>query len=238
MRPTLTCFVCPCCAPAPFHRTTMDASVIHRFSPASGRRTPTDRQMVINDNRGSVISPLRISKNHPNHATSPPPPTSSNNGLKAPEAKPPARRGSYSFKHVLNHNLVSKSPFKSQIPSPVPKGKAPATRDSPSINMVRKVSGEKRPRPESFIQQAEAENARTVTEMVAKRRRSRAFQGLVEKEPVTKSPFRQVLRPSAEENKAVPVPNVPGIRYDAEDDSFTTSGDSDSEGTDLGFRRT
>ncbi|KAI6017530.1 hypothetical protein EDC04DRAFT_3144340 [Pisolithus marmoratus] len=92
--------------------------------------------------------------------------------------KPPpfpliARRSSSSYKHLRTNNLVSKSPFKSsQIPIP----------SSPC-----RVSGEKRPRPESMHEQAENERPFAFKR---ERRQSKAYQGLIEKEPITKSPFK------------------------------------------------
>ncbi|KAI6046401.1 hypothetical protein EDC04DRAFT_3086435 [Pisolithus marmoratus] len=95
--------------------------------------------------------------------------------------KPPpfpvvARRSSSSYKHLRTNNLVSKSPFKSsQIP----------TADTAT---PRRVSGEKRPRPESMHEQAENERPFAFKR---ERRQSKAYQGLIEKEPVTKSPFKR-----------------------------------------------
>src|SRR5258708_6949548 len=61
-----------------------------------------------------------------------------------------ARRSSSSYKHLSNNNLVSKSPFKSQIPAP----SKPSTSSHNGITFPRstprKVSGEKRPRPDSM----------------------------------------------------------------------------------------
>ncbi|OCH87432.1 hypothetical protein OBBRIDRAFT_796201 [Obba rivulosa] len=87
------------------------------------------------------------------------------------------RRQSSSYRHMKNNNLVSKSPFRSQIPTP----SRPSAPPSP-----RKVSGEKRPRSTSFLSQAENERPQGF-----KRRQSKAYLGLAQKEPVTKSPFRQ-----------------------------------------------
>lgn len=88
-----------------------------------------------------------------------------------------SRRQSASYKHMKSNNLVTKSPFRSQIPTPLrPSSVAPSPR---------RVSGEKRSRPISMHEQAENEHP-----LGFKRRQSRAFQGLLEKEPVTKSPFK------------------------------------------------
>ncbi|KAJ6495696.1 hypothetical protein C8R47DRAFT_1011434 [Mycena vitilis] len=142
------------------------------------------------DNNGRVspnVSPLRISKRD------------------SPQRRPPpselARRNSSSFKHVTKNNLVSKSPFKSQIPTP-----ATATpRQFPSP--TRRVSGEKRPRPQSIHDQAEAENDRPFA-FKRERRQSKTFQGLIQKEVVSKSPFRQQEDPNAPQERP-PIPPIP-----------------------------
>ena len=118
-----------------------------------------------------VISPLRIAKRD---SASPP---------KQPHQQHPsqiARRSSSSYKRLTNTNLVSKSPFKAAAA-------AAATPDPQPI--LRKVSGEKRPRPPSMHDQAETENDRPFA-YKRERRQSKGFQGLVVKEPVTRSPFR------------------------------------------------
>ncbi|KAF7315210.1 PH domain-containing protein [Mycena indigotica] len=130
------------------------------------------------------ISPLRIAKRE------------------SPVRRPPpsvARRNSSSFKHVKNNNLVSKSPFKSQIP----KSQTPTSATSFLMSPTRRVSGEKRPRPQSMHDQAEAENDRPFA-FKRERRQSRTYQGLMQKEPVTKSPFRQDSQPPP-----APIPPVP-----------------------------
>ncbi|KAG5645438.1 hypothetical protein DXG03_006262 [Asterophora parasitica] len=109
-----------------------------------------------------------------------------------------ARRSSSSYKHVRNNNLVSKSPFKSQIPTP---SSTPSRHIPISFPSPRRVSGEKRPRPPSMHEQAENENERPFA-FKRERRQSKGFQGLIEKEPVTKSPFKRT--PSAEEEPPVP----------------------------------
>jgi hypothetical protein len=122
---------------------------------------------------GSIISPLRIAKRD-----------SPSRALPQPQV---ARRSSSSYKHVKNNNLVSKSPFKSQIPTPTSTPSRPSSVAFPS---PRRVSGEKRPRPSSIHDQAENENDRPFA-LKRERRQSKTFQGLLQKEPVTKSPFKQ-----------------------------------------------
>ncbi|KAJ3737602.1 hypothetical protein DFJ43DRAFT_9634 [Lentinula guzmanii] len=122
----------------------------------------------------SATSPLRISKRE------------SSPTIRSTQADL-ARRSSSSYKHMRNNNLVSKSPFKSQIPTPSTPSRQPAlTASFPT----RRVSGEKRPRPPSMHDEAENENDRPFA-LKRERKQSRTFQGLIEKEPVTKSPFRQ-----------------------------------------------
>ncbi|KAJ7729509.1 hypothetical protein DFH07DRAFT_781904 [Mycena maculata] len=136
------------------------------------------------------VSPLRISKR--------------DSPVRQPDAQV-ARRTSSSFKHVRNNNLVSKSPFKSQIPTaatPVPA--VPRPFPSPA----RRVSGEKRQRPQSIHDQAEAENDRPFA-YKRERRQSKTFQGLIQKEPVTKSPFRQHQDPVPPTPSRIPVPAIP-----------------------------
>ncbi|KIJ15469.1 hypothetical protein PAXINDRAFT_168965 [Paxillus involutus ATCC 200175] len=124
------------------------------------------------------------------------------------EGKPPfpvvARRSSSSYKHLRTNNLVSKSPFKTQIPTP--------SRPSPSSSSdiipttgTRRVSGEKRPRPDSMHEQAENERPLAFKR---ERRQSKAYQGLIEKEPVTKSPFKRITS-GEEEQPPPPVPPKP-----------------------------
>ncbi|KAG6837834.1 hypothetical protein H0H93_016202 [Arthromyces matolae] len=118
---------------------------------------------------GSITSPLRIAKRD------------SPRSLPHP---PVARRTSASFRHVRTNNLVSKSPFKSQIPTPSATPVRQVSFPSP-----RRVSGEKRPRPSSIHYQAEDENERPFA-LKRERKQSKTFQGLIQKEPVTKSPFK------------------------------------------------
>ncbi|KAG1891521.1 hypothetical protein F4604DRAFT_1990477 [Suillus subluteus] len=112
-----------------------------------------------------------------------------------------ARRSSSSYRHLRNNNLVSKSPFKSSIPTP----SRPSTSAHNNIPLPtppsRKVSGEKRPRPDSMHDQAENERPFTLKR---ERRQSKVYQGLVEKEPVTKSPFKRP--PGTREETPPPVP--------------------------------
>lgn len=125
------------------------------------------------------------------------------------EGKPPfplvARRSSSSYKHVRSSNLVSKSPFKTQTSTPSRPSTStstPSSSDTSSTQQgTRRVSGEKRPRPDSMHEQAENERPLAFKR---ERRQSKAYQGLIEKEPVTKSPFKRVV--SAEEDQPPPVP--------------------------------
>lgn len=129
---------------------------------------------------GSITSPLRIAKRS------------------SPRPKGPlvARRTSSSYRHVHNSNLVTKSPFKSQIPTP----STPSSRSTPVTFPARRVSGEKRPRPASMYDQAEDENERPFA-LKRERTQSKTFQGLIEKEPVTKSPFKLQQRTSSSETR-------------------------------------
>lgn len=99
-----------------------------------------------------------------------------------------ARRQSSSYNHLKKNNLVTRSPFRSHIPTPA--------KPFPLLAPTRRVSGEKRARPISLHDQAENEHP-----LGFKRRQSKAFQGLLEKEPVTKSPFRRV--PSDEPSQPI-----------------------------------
>lgn len=114
------------------------------------------------------------------------------------------RRSSSSYKHMRTNNLVSKSPFKSQIPTP-----SHSNSSSAFFPLVtRKVSGEKRPRPSSMHEQAELENERPFA-LKRERRQSKAFQGLIEKEPVTNSPFRRPQGARSPIQMPPPVPSIP-----------------------------
>lgn len=122
---------------------------------------------------GSITSPLRIAKRD-------------SQVLQRDVAV--ARRSSSSFKHVQQNNLVSKSPFKSQLPV-LPTLPRPTSIVLPT----RRVSGEKRSRPPSMHEDAETENDRPFS-LKRDRKQSTTFRGLLEKEPVTKSPFKQSER--------------------------------------------
>ncbi|KAJ7287283.1 hypothetical protein C8J57DRAFT_1283412 [Mycena rebaudengoi] len=129
------------------------------------------------------VSPLRIAKRE--------------SPVRQPQV---ARRNSSSFKHVRNNNLVSKSPFKSQIPT--------TSTPRPPFPSPRRISGEKRQRPQSMYDQAEAENDRPFA-YKRERRQSKALEGLIQKEPVTKSPFRQLEEPMDRRAPPPPVPPTP-----------------------------
>ncbi|KAG1756275.1 uncharacterized protein EDB91DRAFT_1041310, partial [Suillus paluster] len=124
-----------------------------------------------------------------------------------------ARRSSSSYRHLRNNNLVSKSPFKSQIPTP----SKPSTSSQSSVAFPRptprRVSGEKRPRPDSMHDQAENERPFALKR---ERRQSKVYQGLIEKEPVTKSPFKRHVAdeeipppPVPPKSTPIPIPPIP-----------------------------
>ncbi|KAJ3829620.1 hypothetical protein F5880DRAFT_281351 [Lentinula raphanica] len=142
----------------------------------------------------STTSPLRISKRE------------SSPTLRPTQADL-ARRSSSSYKHMRNNNLVSKSPFKSQIPTPSTPSRQPAL---PVSFPTRRVSGEKRPRPPSMHDEAETENDRPFA-LKRERKQSKTFQGLIEKEPVTKSPFRQTKAFANSENLSQRKPSPPPV---------------------------
>ncbi|KAH9956185.1 hypothetical protein BC827DRAFT_1233366 [Russula dissimulans] len=114
-----------------------------------------------------------------------------------------SRRSSNTFAKLTRSSLVSQSPFRSQL-SPAPTPSRPSSFSStPS---PRRVSGEKRPRPDSM--QSHVENEQPLG---FKRRQSKGFQGLMEREPVTKSPFR---RPAGEvEDPFPPAPPPPKVLH-------------------------
>ena len=121
-----------------------------------------------------------------------------------------SRRSSNTFAKLTRSNLVSQSPFLSQ-PSPAPTPSRPSstpTRPSSISNAPspRRVSGEKRPRPDSMHSQGE--NGRPLG---FKRRQSKGFQDLIEKEPVSKSPFRRP--PSADDDPFPPPPPPPKVLH-------------------------
>lgn len=197
-------------------------------SPGKPHRSDTMKDTILRESTAgwsNSITPLRIAKRDTT-------PGSTVTGL-SPTPNGPrvvvARRSSNSYKHVFNNNLVSKSPFKSQIPTP-----AGGTRNSPRNIVVpsprgaRKVSGEKRPRPDSLVQQAEMENIQRVKELGFKRRQSKGFQGLVEKEPVSKSPFRRIVSPDNIQPISIELPTKHYDRNDIkeEDTTDTTSVDT------------
>ncbi|KAN0116105.1 hypothetical protein V8E52_006162 [Russula decolorans] len=115
-----------------------------------------------------------------------------------------SRRSSNTFAKLNHSSLVSQSPFRSKpspahSPAPSPSPSRPSSvLHSPS---PRRVSGEKRPRPDSM--QTHVENERPLG---FKRRQSKGFQGLIEKEPVTKSPF---LHPTGPVDDPFPPPPPP-----------------------------
>ncbi|KAH8115290.1 hypothetical protein DFH11DRAFT_1854440 [Phellopilus nigrolimitatus] len=144
------------------------------------------------------ITPLRIAKRDPIDPSSPSPSGGATKAI--------ARRSSNSYKHMFKNNLVSNSPFKSQIPTPArssPRnfggrggGEGGGGKGGGGPSASRKVSGEKRPRPDSLVAQAERENDDRIRELGYRRRQSKAYLGLREKEPVSKSPFRRIVSPN------------------------------------------
>lgn len=133
-----------------------------------------------------------------------------------PHASQLSRRSSNTFAKLNRSNLVSQSPFRSQpspTPSPIP-SRPSSVLHAPS---PRRVSGEKRPRPDSM--QSHVENERPLG---FKRRQSKGFQGLIEKEPVTKSPF---LQPShSVEDPFPPPPPPPKVLHTSHLPTPTSSG--------------
>ncbi|KAI0301574.1 hypothetical protein B0F90DRAFT_1925455 [Multifurca ochricompacta] len=112
-----------------------------------------------------------------------------------------SRRSSNTFAKLTHSNLVSQSPFRSQSSTaPVPSRPSSVSAPSP-----RRVSGEKRPRPDSM--QSHVENERPLG---FKRRQSKGFQDLIEREPVTKSPFR---RPTTSDEDPFPPPPPPMVTH-------------------------
>ena len=114
-----------------------------------------------------------------------------------------SRRSSNTFAKLTRSNLVSQSPFRSQ-PSPAPTPSRPSS--VPNVPSPRRVSGEKRPRPDSMHSQVENDRP-----LGFKRRQSKGFQGLIEKEPVSKSPFRRLA--SADEDPFPPPPPPPKVLH-------------------------
>ena len=141
---------------------------------------------------GSITSPLRISKR---------------DSPGRPRGPAIARRSSSSYKHIRNNNLVSRSPPKSQIPTP----STSSNRLIPisiTSSPTPRVSGEKRPRPSSLYEQTEHENERLFV-LKRERKQSKDFQNLIEKESVTKSPSELRQRTSTDtrpSSSPIPVP--------------------------------
>ncbi|KIP05000.1 hypothetical protein PHLGIDRAFT_171169 [Phlebiopsis gigantea 11061_1 CR5-6] len=134
------------------------------------------RPLTTNDGwQPQSTTPLRILKQRDSPTSETAPPTR----MSLP------RRNSSSWKHVIEGGRVSKSPFKLLSKSsgiPVP---SKTSTPSPVLGMLaRKASGEKRPRPMSMSEQAENEHP------TRKRRQSQGLQGLANRKPVTKSPFK------------------------------------------------
>lgn len=143
-------------------------------------------------NASSITSPLRIAKR---------------DSPGRPKGPAVARRTSSSYRHVHTNNLVSKSPFKSQIPTP----STPSSRATVTFP-TRRVSGEKRPRPSSMHELGEAENERPFA-LKRDRKQSKTFQGLLDKEPVTKSPFKTQQDWASSEAKHPPPPPLQTLVY-------------------------
>ncbi|TFK45584.1 hypothetical protein OE88DRAFT_1669083 [Heliocybe sulcata] len=138
---------------------------------------------------GDGVTPLRIAKRGS------PQPQPSETRLERIQL---ARRTSSSYKAVRNNNLVSNSPFKSQIP--LPTLSRPSNLASSSSTPTRRVSGEKRPRPLSMTEPAEEDAP-------DKKRASQGIERLAEREQVSKSPFKQ--RSASAEPDASPPPLAP-----------------------------
>ena len=116
-----------------------------------------------------------------------------------------SRRSSNTFAKLTRSNLVSQSPFRSHTsPTPVPAPSRPSSViHSPS---PRRVSGEKRPRPDSM--QSHVENERPLG---FKRRQSNGIQNLIERGPVKKSPFLHPAEPM--EDPFPPPPPPPKVLH-------------------------
>ncbi|KAG6866224.1 hypothetical protein C0991_007249 [Blastosporella zonata] len=166
-------------SPDPIKSSIMRDSGMGWISPTSNPESQSS------GSSGSLTSPLRIAKR---------------DSPRLLPQLPLARRSSSSYKHVRNNNLVSKSPFKSQISTPSTTPSRPISFPSP-----RRVSGEKRTRPMSMHEQAENENERPFA-LKRERKQSKTFQGLIQKEPVTKSPFRQPTASTEEQDMSPPLP--------------------------------
>ena len=149
---------------------------------------PASAAAAATANTDAATSPLRIAKRDPSVR---------------PRGPVVARRSSSSYRHVHTNNLVSKSPFKSQIPTP----STPSSRPVPIPLPTRRVSGEKRPRPPSMHEQAETENDRPFA-LKRERKQSKTFQELIQKEPVTKSPFKSLQPTPLEPEPPLPPPPI------------------------------
>ena len=136
-----------------------------------------------------TVTPLRIAKR---------------DTQQRPHVSQISRRSSNTFTKLTRSGLVSQSPFRSQTsPVPAPAPAAAPSRPSSILHTPspRRVSGEKRPRPDSM--QSHVENERPLG---FRRRQSKGFQDLIEKEPVTKSPF---LHPASPMEDPFPPPPPP-----------------------------
>ncbi|PCH36717.1 hypothetical protein WOLCODRAFT_127575 [Wolfiporia cocos MD-104 SS10] len=136
--------------------------------------------------------PLRIAKRD---SPQPPPPAPA-------QGAQLARRQSTSYNHLRHNNLVTNSPFRAKSHSHSQSESLPA--GTPPIAILaplpRRVSGEKRPRPNSLQSQAENEHP-----LGFKRRQSKVFQGLLQAESVSKSPFKQPEPTPAEPQQQSPI---------------------------------
>ncbi len=193
-------------------------------SPGHRDRSDTMKDNILKESTAgwsNTITPLRIAKRETTqHSSSDP-------SKLSPSGAPIARRSSNSYKHVFSNNLVSKSPFKSHIPQSSSRTTPRSFFSSPKS--PRKVSGEKRPRPDVLVKQAEVENQQRARELGFKRRQSKAFQGMVEKEPVSKSPFRRFMSPSDELEPPTPIRVDIPRRSFFKTDEDTTSLDTESD---------
>ena len=160
-----------------------------------GWNSQSSRSLSSSSSGGSITSPLRIS-------------TRDSPGCSRGPAI--ARHSSSSYKHVHNNNLVSKSPFESQIPTPSTSSNrlVPIPVTFPTSSPTRRVSGEKRPRPSSLYEQTEDENERPFA-LKRERKQSKDFQNRIEKESITKSPSELRQRTSSDtrpSSSPIPVP--------------------------------
>lgn len=156
----------------------------------SGKGWNTLSQSSPNDSSGTT-TPLRIAKRE-----------STINTLLLSRQPSLTRRSSGSYQHMRNNNLVSKSPFRSHQPSTPSEALESTTH--PVAFPTRRVSGEKRARPLSLHEQTETENERPFA-LKRERKQSKTYQALVQREPVSKSPFREHIS-STEEDTQFPSP--------------------------------